>query len=99
MNKSEQIGFRVRKEMKKELEKLAKKERRSLSDEARIIFRKGLQQRKKEIAIEKYVRGEITLERAAEITGVSLWEMVELLKEQDIPYNLDIETVKQRLKE
>ncbi|NIQ04919.1 MAG: hypothetical protein GWO20_04035 [Candidatus Korarchaeota archaeon] len=85
--------------MKKELEKLAEKEQRSLSAEARIIFQKGLQQRKKEIAIEKYARGEVTLERAAEITGRSVWEMVGILKEQGIAYNLDIETVKKRLKE
>lgn len=99
MVKSEQIGFRVQKEMKKELEKLAAKEKRSLSDQARIIFQRGLQQRKKEIAIEKYVRGDVTLERAAEIAGRPIWEMVDLLKEEGIPYNLGIETVKKRLRE
>ncbi|MFB6088523.1 MAG: UPF0175 family protein [Candidatus Aenigmatarchaeota archaeon] len=97
MTKLKQIGFRTSKEIEQELTELAKMEKRSKSEEARIVLEKGLKERKKELAIEKYIQGEITLEKAAEIAGVSVWEMIEVLKERKISYNLDVEAVEKNL--
>lgn len=40
------------------------------------IIRKGMRDWRVEIATGKYQRGEVTLSRAAEIAGVSQWDLV-----------------------
>ena len=87
------IKIKPREEIMKHFSQLLAYERRNEEDEAGLIFQIGIRERLKEIALEKYRNKEITLEKAAEIADVSVWEMMELLEERDIPYNLDVDAV------
>lgn len=59
------------------------------------LLKIGLKNSKIEIAIDKYKRGEISITRASEIAGVSLWEFMDELKKRNIPVNISLETVEE----
>ncbi|ODS38079.1 MAG: hypothetical protein A7316_08525 [Candidatus Altiarchaeales archaeon WOR_SM1_86-2] len=89
----EYIKIKPQEGVVKHFHQLLRYEERSEEDEAEFIFQIGMKQRLKEITIEKYRNKEITLEKAAEIANISVWEMAELLEEKGIPYNLDVDAV------
>jgi predicted HTH domain antitoxin len=93
------ISFRSKKELRELAEFLAKLESRKLSDEFREIFRTGIAEKRKRIAVDKYRKGEVSLGKAAEIAGLSVWEMLELLKEQRVELNLEAEDIIQAAEE
>jgi predicted HTH domain antitoxin len=49
-------------------------------------------------ALEKYIRGSITLPRAAELAGVSIYEMIAILEERKIPYRYDLSDLEEYVK-
>lgn len=87
------ISFRSKKELRNLAEFLAKLESRKLSDEYREIFRTGIAEKRKLIAVDKYHKGEVSIGKAAEIAGLSIWEMLEVLKEQRVELNLEAEDI------
>jgi len=74
-----------------EIEKLAKKEQIDRSELIRRLLDAALQQRRIDNALRAYQDGKVTLWRAAEMAGLSLRQMMELVKEKKvaIPYTLD----------
>ncbi|MCS4541490.1 MAG: UPF0175 family protein [Euryarchaeota archaeon] len=59
----------------------------------RQIIDVGIHEIKRRKAIELYREGKITLGRAAEIAEVPLWVMAEILRRENVPFNLDVEAV------
>lgn len=68
---------RLQKKTERDLKKLSSLLGVNQSNLARDVLEKGLQERKLQYAKELYRHGKITLARAAEIAGVSRWEMIE----------------------
>ena len=89
----EYIKIKPQKSIMKDFSRLLAYENRNEEDEAGFVFQIGLKERLKNIALEKYRNKEITLEKASEIADVSIWEIVRLLEEKNIPYNLDVDAV------
>ncbi|MFV2041542.1 MAG: UPF0175 family protein [Candidatus Hydrothermarchaeales archaeon] len=87
------ISFRSKKELKELADLLAGLESRNLSDTYRDIFRVGIEEKRKRVALDKYSKGEVSLGRAAEIAGVSLWEMLELLRDRKVDLNIDADEI------
>jgi predicted HTH domain antitoxin len=52
----------------------------------RKILERGISECRKERALELLGRGKITFARAAEMAGVSLWEMLELVRDRKIEW-------------
>ena len=50
------------------------------------------------LAIELYREGKVSLGKAAEIVGVSKWEMMEILASKNIPIQYDVEDLKKDIK-
>ncbi len=50
------------------------------------------------LAIELYREGKVSLGKAAEIVGVSKWEMMEILASKNIPIQHDVEDLKKDIK-
>jgi len=98
MKKSGLITLRTIPEAERRLQKLVKLDMRSKPDEIRFVLDTGIKTRLKEIALEKYANKELTLAKAAELSEISIWEMIDLLKAKKISYNLDIESVLEGLK-
>mgnify|MGYP000704592643 CR=1 FL=1 len=46
------------------------------------------------LAIELYREGKVSLGKAAEIAGVSKWEMMEILASKNVPIQYDVEDLK-----
>ena len=88
---SEAVTARLPREMLTEIEKLAKKEQIDRSELIRRLLDAALQQRRIDNALRAYQDGKVTLWRAAEMAGLSLRQMMELVKEKKvaIPYTLD----------
>jgi len=49
-------------------------------------------------AIESYRKGSATLSRAAEIAGITVWEMIDILAKEKTPPQYDIEDFEEDLK-
>lgn len=98
MKKTELLTLRTMPKIEQKLKKLTELDIRSRPDEVRFVLELGIKERLKEVAVEKYMKKEVTLEKAAKIAEISVWEMVELLQSKKIPYNLDIDAIIEALK-
>ncbi len=80
------IATRLPKEDERELEAVMKQERLDKSAAARKVIEIGLAEWRKEQALEKLRNGRISLLAAAQAAGLSVWEMIELVKEKRVDY-------------
>jgi len=83
--KSIQINLRVPDEVASDLDALAEQERASRIDLARQILLEGIALRKRDLALRLYREGKVSKSRAAEVAGVSLWEMMDLTDQAALP--------------
>jgi len=90
---TEQLNLRISKEIIKELEELSEKINLDRMALAKKILIEGIQREKLNFAIQKYLGKEISMERAAEIVGVSLYELIEIFSRFGIASNLSIEDI------
>ncbi|MEK6908854.1 MAG: UPF0175 family protein [Nanoarchaeota archaeon] len=79
------ISTRIPEDIEKDLKWYAQKERIGISMAMRKVLDKGLQDIKIEYALELYKKGRVSLWKAAEIAGISLWEIIDIVKERKIP--------------
>lgn len=75
---------RVTFEQKKLLEKLAKLEKIDRSKALRETLELGLKQKLIDLSLEEFQKGRVTLGKAASLAGISMWEMIEKIKERRI---------------
>ena len=76
--------FRMPVDVEKEIEMLASEEGKDKSKIMRELLRSGIKEKKIERALKLYKEGKITLWKAARISDVSLWGMMEILRERKI---------------
>ncbi len=80
------LQVRVGREELEELDELAEEMRLSRSEVARAALREGMQRMRREKALDRYLRLEFTLCRAAEYAGVTIQEMAEAASARGIPF-------------
>jgi predicted HTH domain antitoxin len=80
-----QINLRVPEEVASDLDKLAEREHATRIDVARQILVEGVSGRKRALALELYQQGKASRSKAAEIAGISLWEMIDLIEQEGAP--------------
>lgn len=85
------VTTRLRKDLLGEIEKVAKEESLDRSSTIQRLLERGLREYKVERALALYRDGKVTLWRAAEMVGVTLREMMDLIETRGIPYDYDIE--------
>jgi predicted HTH domain antitoxin len=95
---TEQLNLRINKEIIRELEKLAEETNLDRAVLAKKILIEGIQREKLNLVIQKYIHKEISIERASEISGLSLYELIEIFSKLGIPSNLTIEDIQRILK-
>lgn len=78
------VSARIPKEMEKEVEALMREERLEKSAALRRILHLGLDTYRRERALALLSARKVTISRAAEIAKVSLWEMMDLVRERRI---------------
>ncbi len=83
--KSIQINLRVSDEVASDMDALAEQERALRIDLARQILLEGIANRKRALALRLNREGKASKSRAAEIAGISLWEMMALIDQAALP--------------
>lgn len=78
------ISTRVPEDLEAELEEYVDNENLDRSTAVRKLLTEGLAEWRREYALERLEAGEATLSRAAELAGVSIWEMKSLAHEHDV---------------
>lgn len=81
MGKLTTVAARVPPELERIIAEVAKIEGVDRSTALRKLVQKGAQEWRKERALELLKRGEVSLWKASEIAGVTLWEMVDTVNE------------------
>ncbi len=87
------ISTRIPDDLKKQLEWYAKKERIGTAIAIRKIMDIGLKEARLEYALDLYRRGKASLWKAGKIADLSLWEMVDIVRERKIPMPYTLEDV------
>lgn len=81
---SETISLRLPRETIKKLRELADKEGKDRSALIREILEHGVKEKNIDHAVELYRRGQITSWKAAQLAGVSLWNLYKILAERGV---------------
>jgi len=88
---TEQLNIRVDKSILQEFEDLAKQEQLDRAALVKKVMLLGLQHERVSLAVQKYAMQEVSVERAAEIAKVSVYEMLAMLVKLGIPSNIALE--------
>lgn len=91
------ITAQIKEEMAKELNEFMQIYGVDRSTAIRKLLEKGLDEWKIERAISGYRNGKISLMRASEIAGVSVWEFLDELEEKGISINISWDTIEESL--
>ena len=91
------ITSRLPDKMVEEIERIAKLENLDRSSVVRRLLNKAIPEWKLEYALKLYQHKEISLGKAAELSSLSIWEMLEKLSQNKIPLNYDLEELKSDL--
>lgn len=97
--KTKRISVTIPEDLLEESEKLADERMEDRSTVIRQLIAEGLHEEKKKKAIEMYLEGKISLEKAAEIADVSIWKMFELLRERKAPLRYDKKDAEEEIKD
>ncbi|MEM2866467.1 MAG: UPF0175 family protein [Candidatus Hadarchaeales archaeon] len=83
---SKPLGARVPEEIDRYIREFIKVEGVDKSTAVRKILERGISEWRKERALELLRQGKITFAKAAELAGVSLWEISELVRDRKIEW-------------
>ena len=78
------LTLRVPEDVLEKIDEIAKREGKDRSEVIRELLRIGLRDKLIEEALRAYKEGKVSMWKAAEMAGVSLWEFVEILREKGI---------------
>ena len=96
---SELISTRVSKEVEEDINKLAKERNIEKTLMLREVIIKGLADLKLDYALDLYKKGKITMWKAADMAEISLWEIMEIVKQEHIPSKYTLEDAKEDLRQ
>jgi len=99
VTKTQNLTVRLEKELIKKIEEEAQHEKTDKSTVARKLITVGIEQTQKARALEEYRRGRYTIWKASEKAGISLREMIELLRREKIPLHISSEDVDEAWRE
>lgn len=80
------ISARVPDELEAELEAYLEDEKLDRSTAVRKLLSEGLEEWRREQALERLAAGTITFSKAAELAGMSVWDFAQLVKRRDITW-------------
>jgi len=92
------LAARVSKEVSDLIAEISAEEKLDRSSVVRRLLDIGVREWRTRNALERYGRGSVTLPRAAELAGVSIYEMIAILEERKIPYRYDLSDLEEYVK-
>lgn len=91
------VGIRMDEELLKKLDEMSDEEGLDRSTLMRRLLKKGYKMIKKEKSADKYKKGQITLSKAAEEAGTTIWEMEKFLIESGYKSEYSIKDLEQEI--
>lgn len=80
----DKISFVIPEELKKEIDNLKELYKEEQSSLIRRLLWRSINEEKTDFAIKEYLNEKISMGKAAEIAGISIWEMLDELKKRNI---------------
>jgi metal-responsive CopG/Arc/MetJ family transcriptional regulator len=93
------VSLRVEREILEELERISKKRDVNRSVVIREMLLEGIREYKLREALELLRERKITVWRAAEMVGVTYREILDKMKQHNIPFPLTLDEIKREIKE
>ena len=90
----DKIPVQISREFFDDITEIAKIEKREHLDVLNEVLSKGIQEKKIELAVKLYAEEKISLWKAAKLAGVSLWSMINILKNRKVEINYSKENLK-----
>ncbi len=91
----ENIGARIPREVRKDIEYVAKEEQVDKSKIIRDLLAEAVKKRIIQIALEKYAKREVSIGRAAELARIPIADFMMLLAEQKITINYTLDSLRE----
>jgi len=88
---AEIVSTRVPEDMAKDIEEIEKEDKSDRATVVRKLLAKAIADRKLERALALYSDGKVTLWKASKIAGLSLWEMMEIVRQRKISFEYSYE--------
>ena len=80
------ISARVPEDLESELEAYVETEKLDRSTAVRKLLSEGLEEWRRERAVDRLRAGEVTFSRAADLADMTVWEFARLLEERDVTW-------------
>lgn len=93
------ISLTVPKELLEKSDKIAKEKLEDRSTVMRELLALGLKQYILKDAVENYMDGKVSLEKAAELADVSIWKFLDVLGERKIPLRFDTKDIEREIQD
>lgn len=93
------VSVRLSKESLREIDRLAERLKTDRSEALRRFIERGLREAKIDDALDRFRRGKVSIGRAAKEAGVTLYEMLELVRRHRIPSGYGPEDLERDLRE
>lgn len=91
MRKEQIVGSRLSPELIRDLEMIERVEQSDRSATVRKLLYRATKEWKMEYYAKQYAEGKVSVARAARECGVSIWEMMDYLRQKKIPSQYDFE--------
>lgn len=92
------VSARLPREMVKLIEEIAREEKIDKSTVVERALEHYIREWRLNKAVESYRDGLVTLSRAAEIAGVSIWEMIDVLVQKKVTLQYSVEDLEEDLR-
>jgi len=92
-----QIATRVDEDLLAHIEEIEKETRADRAEVIRRLLDEGVKQYRLKKAVALLHEGKVTVSRAAEIAGTSVWDMLEVMRVKRIPVPYTIEDLRKSL--
>ncbi|MBI2550550.1 UPF0175 family protein [Candidatus Woesearchaeota archaeon] len=95
--KQQRVSLTLPKKILEEAEKMAKERLEDRSTAIRELLAIGITEYRENTAVRDYAEGKLSLGKAAETAGVSMWRFIDLLKERKVPLKYDLDALKEEI--
>jgi len=83
----------------KEVEELSEFEKKDRLSIIKEVFEIGLEEKRKEVALELYKKGDVSLEKGAEIAKLPLLDFIDLIEKEKIFRKIDVDNIRKLILE
>lgn len=94
----DKISIVLPKELREEVERLVHLTHEDRSTVVRRLMVRGLREVKLDLAIDLYVKGRASIERAAKMSGLSIWRFIDELRGRRIASRYTIEDAEEEIR-